>query len=67
MRFSNLISLVIGAIETSCLVWACYGFPNLQYAFEKEKVFMAEKCTAEEIACTVHIFFSILIEYNYRK
>ena len=56
MRFSNWISLVIGAIETSCFVWACYGFPNLQYAFEKKKLFMAEKCTAEEIACTVYIF-----------
>lgn len=64
MRFSNWISLVIGAIETSCFVWACYGFPNLQYAFEKKKLFMSERCTAEEIACTFHIFVFQYKTYN---
>jgi len=60
MKFSNFISLSFGLIETSCLVWACYGFPNIQFAFEKEKVFMAEKCSTKEIACTVENFHLLI-------
>ena len=53
MRVANFISLFFGVIETSCLVWACFGFTHLQFIFENKKLFSAEKCTEEEIARTI--------------
>ena len=44
MKFENILSLALGAIELFCFSGICFGFPFIEFILKEEQILKDEFC-----------------------